>query len=104
VGHPRASGGPDAGPGATPQPAISFRAAGQASDDRAAGTASDDKEPDPLGQLEARYPRWRIWRGRASGNLWAMPPRGHPTHHDLISARNAGELAKRLADAEQRAG
>ena len=95
MGHPEASGRPDAGPGATARPATSSRAAGK---------VSDDKEPDPLGQLEARYPRWQIWRGRASGNLWAMPPRGHPTHHDLISARDAGELAKRLADAEQRGG
>jgi hypothetical protein len=30
-----------------------------------------------------------------------MPPRGHPTRHELISARDLGELAQRLAETEE---
>jgi hypothetical protein len=33
-----------------------------------------------------------------------MPPRGHPTHHELITARDAEELAQRLAEAEEQHG
>jgi hypothetical protein len=30
-----------------------------------------------------------------------MPPRGHPTQDELITARDAEELAQRLAEAEE---
>ena len=53
-----------------------------------------------LEQLRRRYPRWSIWRGGFTGDYWAMPPRGHPTRRELISARDLGELAQRLAEAE----
>ena len=53
-----------------------------------------------LEQLRRRYPRWSIWRGGYTGDYWAMPPRGHPTRRELISARDLGELAQRLAEAE----
>lgn len=57
-----------------------------------------------LERLRRHYPQWRIWRGRATGDYWAMPPRGHPTARELISASDIGELARRLAQAEGRHG
>ncbi len=39
-----------------------------------------------LQQLRRQYPRWSIWRGRATGAYWALPPRDHPTAHALVSA------------------
>jgi hypothetical protein len=36
-----------------------------------------------------------------TGDYWAMPPRGHPTQYELITARDAEELAQRLAEAEE---
>ncbi|HKA98931.1 MAG TPA: hypothetical protein VKD66_21885 [Streptosporangiaceae bacterium] len=55
-----------------------------------------------LEQLRRLYPRWSIWRGRVTGDYWAMPPRGHATQYELITAPNAEELAQRLAEAEER--
>jgi hypothetical protein len=40
-----------------------------------------------------------IWRGGFTGDYWAMPPRGHPTVRELISARDLDELAWTLAEA-----
>jgi hypothetical protein len=57
-----------------------------------------------LDRLRRQYPRWRIWRGGTTGDYWAMPPRGHPTARELISASDVGELARRLARAEERHG
>jgi len=54
-----------------------------------------------LEQLRRQYPRWSIWRGRTTGDYWAMPPRGHPAQYELITARDAEELAQRLAEAEE---
>ena len=54
--------------------------------------------------LRRQYPRWRIWRGRATGDYWAMPPLGHPIVRELISANDIGELARRLAQAEGQHG
>jgi hypothetical protein len=61
---------------------------------------SGDSEDAALEQLRRRYPRWSIWRGRVTGDYWAMPPRGHPTQRELIGARDVRELAQRLAEAE----
>ena len=55
-----------------------------------------------LEQLRRLYPRWSIWRGRVTGDYWAIPPRGHATQYELITAPNAEELAQRLAEAEAR--
>jgi hypothetical protein len=57
-----------------------------------------------LERLRRQYPRWRIWRGRATGDYWAMPPPGHPVVRELIRAYDIGELAGRLARAEGRHG
>ena len=57
-----------------------------------------------LERLRRQYPRWRIWRGRATGDYWAMPPSGHPIVRELISANDIGELARRLARAEGQHG
>ncbi len=62
------------------------------------GGAGEDAR---LVQLRRRYPRWLIWRGSFTGDYWAMPPRGHPTRRELISARDLDELAWHLAEAEQ---
>ena len=60
-------------------------------------------EPDSgLDRLQRQYPRWRIWRGHATGGYWALPPRGHPTVRRLLSASDLDELARRLAQAEER--
>ncbi len=61
-----------------------------------------DAERRQLQQLRGEYPRWRIWWGQATGHYWAMPPPGHPTQYDLISAPDLDELAQRLAAAEGR--
>jgi len=68
-----------------------------------AGPSGDDKDAD-LDRLTRQYPQWRRLRGRATGDYWAMPPRGHPTARELISASDIGELARRLAHAEGRHG
>jgi hypothetical protein len=65
------------------------------------GGGSQDAE---LDRLQRQYPQWRIWRGQATGDYWAMPPRGHPTVRDLIWASDIGELAGRLGQAEGRHG
>ncbi|HEV2253041.1 MAG TPA: hypothetical protein VGS06_07590 [Streptosporangiaceae bacterium] len=57
-----------------------------------------------LARLRRQYPRWRIWRGRATGDYWAMPPPDHPTVRELISANDIGELSRRLAQAEGQHG
>jgi hypothetical protein len=62
------------------------------------GKAGDDAT---LERIQRRYPRWLIWRGSVTGDYWAMPPRDHPTRRELISARDLGELAQRLARTEQ---
>jgi hypothetical protein len=61
-----------------------------------------DSQDDALEWLRRQYPRWRIWRGQATGDYWAMPPRDHPTQRELIAARDTDELARRLARAERR--
>jgi hypothetical protein len=63
------------------------------------GAGDQDSELDRIGR---QYPRWRLWRGHATGRYWALPPRDHPTQRDLLSASNLDELARRLAQAEQR--
>jgi len=63
---------------------------------------SADNQDAELARLKQQYPRWRIWRGRATGDYWAMPPRDHPAYRELISADDIGELAHRLARAEAR--
>jgi hypothetical protein len=55
-----------------------------------------------LDRLRRQYPRWRIWRGRTTGGYWALPPRDHLTQRHLIGAGDLDELARRLAQAEQR--
>jgi len=64
-----------------------------------AGHSGDPPDPE-LDQLRRRYPRWRIWRGATTGDYWALPPRDHPTVHDLIGASDVGELARLLAQAQ----
>jgi hypothetical protein len=63
------------------------------------GDGGDDQDAE-LQLLRRQYPRWRIWRGRTTGDYWAMPPREHPTVHGLISASDIGELRYRLARAQ----
>jgi hypothetical protein len=57
-------------------------------------TAEDDSR---LDELTRRYPGWRMWRGRATGDVWALPPPGH-RQHGLISARDADALAAKVAE------
>jgi len=63
---------------------------------------SGDSQDAELARLRQQYPRWRIWRGRATGDYWALPPRDHPAFRELISAADIGELAHRLAQADRR--
>jgi hypothetical protein len=67
------------------------------------GQGSDNQDAG-LERLKRQYPQWRIWRGHATGDYWAMPPRGHPTARELICAHDLGELANRLGQAEGRYG
>jgi hypothetical protein len=55
-----------------------------------------------LDRLRRQYPRWRIWRGQATGDYWALPPRDHPAQHELINASGLDDLARRLARTEGR--
>lgn len=64
-----------------------------------AGRDGDDQDGE-LERLRRQYPRWRIWRGRATGGYWAMPPRDHLTQRELIGADDIDELALLLAQAE----
>jgi hypothetical protein len=64
------------------------------------GGPGGDNEDAELERLRRLYPQWRIWRGQATGDYWALPPSGHPAVRGLISASNIGELARRLAQAE----
>ena len=68
-----------------------------------AGHRRDDQDGE-LDRLRRQYPQWRIWRGRATGDYWAMPPPGHPAVRELISSSDISELARRLAEAEGRHG
>ena len=68
-----------------------------------AGDRGDDQDGE-LDRLRRQYPQWRIWRGRATGDYWGMPPPGHPAVRELISASDITELARRLAEAEGRHG
>jgi len=67
------------------------------------GPGADDQNAE-LEWLRREYPQWRIWRGRATGDYWALPPPGHPAVRELISASDIGELARRLARAEGQPG
>jgi hypothetical protein len=67
-------------------------------------TGSGAEEDARLGQLRRQYPSWLIWRGSITGDYWAMPPRGHPTRRELISARDLDQLAWSLAEAEEQHG
>ena len=67
------------------------------------GHRSDDQDAE-LDRLRRRYPQWRIWRGRATGDYWAMPPPGHLAVRELISSSDISELARRLAEAEGQHG
>jgi hypothetical protein len=68
-----------------------------------AGHSGDDRDAG-LERLKRQYPQWRIWRGRATGDYWALTPPGHPTGRDLISAGDISELARCLAQAEGQHG
>jgi hypothetical protein len=61
-----------------------------------------DNQRAELERFSRQYPHWRIWRGRATGDYWAMPPRDHPTVRGLICASDLGDLIHRLAQAEAR--
>ena len=67
------------------------------------GRGEDDQDAE-LERLRHQYPQWRIWRGRATGEYWALPSPGHPAARELISASNLGELARHLAQAGGRHG
>lgn len=65
------------------------------------GQSGNNHDP-ALDRLRQQFPRWRIWRGRATGDYWALPPRDNPAFRELISADDIGELAHLLARAEGR--
>jgi hypothetical protein len=56
-------------------------------------TANDTR----LDDLTRRYPGWRMWRGRATGDVWAMPPPGIP-QSGLVSAADADALEARISE------
>jgi hypothetical protein len=57
-------------------------------------TAGNDSK---LHDLTRRYPGWRVWRGRVTGDVWALPPPGHP-QRGLVSAGDADELEAKVAE------
>ncbi|MGE5286130.1 MAG: hypothetical protein ACM3ML_02795 [Micromonosporaceae bacterium] len=66
--------------------------------DQWTGDAEAHRSLDPL---RARFPGWRFWVGSVTGNVWAMPPAGHP-HKTLVFADDADALAAKVAEIEQR--
>jgi hypothetical protein len=56
-----------------------------------------DRSDSTLDELALRYPGWRIWRGHATGELWALPPRDH-LQRGLLSAASAEELEAKIAE------
>jgi hypothetical protein len=66
------------------------------------GDPGGEHQDAELERLRREYPQWRIWRGHATGDYWALPPPGHPAARELISASDIGELARRLGEAEGR--
>jgi hypothetical protein len=57
-------------------------------------TAGNDAR---LDDLTRRYPGWRMWRGRATGEVWALPPAGVP-QYGLVGAADADALEVRIAE------
>jgi hypothetical protein len=57
-------------------------------------TAGNDTR---LDDLTRRYPGWRLWRGYATGDIWALPPLGLP-QYGLVSAADADTLEARIAE------
>jgi poly(3-hydroxyalkanoate) synthetase len=58
---------------------------------------SHGEEDLTLAALQARWPRWTIWRGKHTGSWWAMPPPGILT---LVNADDLDTLAGKIADIE----
>ena len=50
-----------------------------------------------LARLREQYPRWVFWRGQATGQWWACPPRGSACRA-LLGADSADTLASLVAD------
>ena len=38
------------------------------------GARGGDDQDAELERLGRQFPQWRIWRGRATGEYWALPP------------------------------
>jgi hypothetical protein len=55
-----------------------------------------------LDDLTRRFPGWRMWHGRATGDVWALPPPGLP-QYGLVSAPDADALEARIAEITSRA-
>jgi hypothetical protein len=52
-----------------------------------------------LGYLTRRYPGWRIWRGRVTGDVWALPPPGSRLRRSgLVGAADADALEAKIAE------
>jgi hypothetical protein len=71
--------------------------AAQASYEHEGGDIMTAENDSGLDELTRRYPGWRIWRGHATGDVWALPPRDHQ-QHGLLSARDADALAAKVAE------
>jgi hypothetical protein len=63
-----------------------------------AGLDAADTEAADLLELQARYQRWSLWKGKATGRFWGASPAslGLP----LIDAGTVDELAGKIADIE----
>ena len=61
-------------------------------------TANDAR----LDDLTRRYPGWRMWRGRATGDVWALPPLSAP-QQGLVGAADADALEAMIAEISSRA-
>ncbi|HEY3955597.1 MAG TPA: hypothetical protein VGM53_19685 [Streptosporangiaceae bacterium] len=54
-----------------------------------------------LARLKVAYPVWTLWKGEATGEYWAQPPKGHP-HRELIHAADVPALEAAIGEAESR--
>ena len=63
---------------------------------------SDAAEAADLAELRARFPRWSLWKGHATGRFWGAPPPSMP--RALIDAGTLDELAQMITDIETWAG
>lgn len=58
-------------------------------------------EEDMLAEMQARYPRWKFWKGKNTGKWWGCPP---GSRSDLIDTETLAALGLEVLDWEEAFG